>query len=537
MNIIFERINEKKLFWLLVLLFALVTLIISWNSDDAYHAYIMAKNLVDGNGFVYHVGYRVSATTCPLFTLLTALVYAVLGSDSMYLAGIILGVACSTIAVYILVFKICKTIESAFLSVCILIGCYCFMSYTTAGLENSLLFLLSALFLYYFNRKELFEEKDLFILALLLSLLAMTRMDSVLLFIPTICIGYLFFSKVQFIKKVLIGLGGLFPFVLWEVFSIFYYGYPFPNTMYVKLNTGFPKTDYFSRGLNYLFFSSLVDIALFLVPLLFLILSIVWKNKRMQLVAGGVWIYLFYVVSIGGDFMVGRHLTVPFFVAFIGVLILFSKSKLVDWNRSLKKFLLLILSLELICGVFIRPVAKEYLFEIKRDPSVTGVADEKNAYYSSTGLIPYIQNLLKGKDTVEDYASECTDYCAKLREKNVRGDCVFFIRGIENYYAQEDGILYLTDPYGLMDPLLSHLPAVYEENWRIGHMVRQVPDGYRESVLTGTNQIVNQSLHEYYDKVLLIIQGDIWDSERLEVIVKMNLGEYDYLIDEYLDSI
>ena len=27
-------------------------IILAWNCDDAYHAYVMAKNLVEGNGFI-----------------------------------------------------------------------------------------------------------------------------------------------------------------------------------------------------------------------------------------------------------------------------------------------------------------------------------------------------------------------------------------------------------------------------------------------------------------------------------------------------
>lgn len=203
----------------------------------------MAKNVADGNGFVYNVGYRVTASTCPLFTLIVALFYVLTGSRGMYLAGILVGVLCSTIAVYIVVFKICDSIQVASLSVLLLLGNYCFMSYTTAGLENSLLYLLTILFLYQYQSKNIYEEKDLFYLALLLALLAMARMDSVLLFIPTICISYLCYTKVKFYKRILIGCAGLMPFVLWELFAMIYYEYPFPNTMYVKLNTGFSQQE------------------------------------------------------------------------------------------------------------------------------------------------------------------------------------------------------------------------------------------------------------------------------------------------------
>ena len=114
------------------------------------------------------------------------------------------------------------------------------MSFTTSGLENSLLFLLGILFLSRFFSKNDYETKDLFVMALLLALLAMTRMDSVLIFIPMIVAAYLFMTKVNFAKRLGIGFLGLLPFILWEVFAVFYYGFPFPNTFYAKLYSNYP---------------------------------------------------------------------------------------------------------------------------------------------------------------------------------------------------------------------------------------------------------------------------------------------------------
>ena len=540
-NTIRNGIIENKIKWLIVVFFALITLAVSWSSDDAYHAYIMAKNLVDGNGFVYNVGYRVTASTCPLFTILTAGVYALLGCKWMYFAGIILGVICSTLAIYMLVFKICKTDIISFLSLCILLGCYCFMSYTTAGLENSLLFFLSTVFIVVFTSKEEFSSKELLLLAFTLSLLAMTRMDSVLLFIPAICIGYLFYSKVRFVNKILLGIVGLLPFIAWEVFSIIYYGYPFPNTMYVKLNTGFPKSDYIVRGIDYIYRSSLLDVLLIVIPIFYFILSIYWKNKKMLTFSIGCILYIAYVIYVGGDFMVGRHLTTPFFVSFIGLILLFnSREETHNPTISLKKTLIVFIVLESICATCIRPIAKEFLYAVKWDSSKTGVADERDWYYGWTGLIPYVSSMIHGGNSMEDFLDDSGvyDIFVDKRKNGIIGSCELeLVPGIVNYYVQREGTIYLSDKYGLMDPLLSHLPARYDENWRVGHMWREIPEGYSKSVATGTNQIVNESLHEYYDKVLLIIKGDIWDKERLITIIKMNLGQYDYLIENYYNSI
>ena len=39
------------------------------------------------------------------------------------------------------------------------------------------------------------------------------------------------------------------PFLLWEIFSVFYYGIPYPNTALAKLNTGIPSSELVLQGL------------------------------------------------------------------------------------------------------------------------------------------------------------------------------------------------------------------------------------------------------------------------------------------------
>lgn len=114
------------------------------------------------------------------------------------------------------------------------------------------------------------------------------------------------------------------------------------------------------------------------------------------------------------------------------------------------------------------------------------------------------------------------------REKGCYRDMRFFFG--EEVWNNSPKRLVLTDCCALQDPLLSHLPAVYEEGWRTGHMHRLAPEGYAESVKTGINCIVDPQIHEYYDKILLVTTGDIFTRERISTIIKLNMGRYDYLI-------
>jgi arabinofuranosyltransferase len=91
---------------------------------------------------------------------------------------------------------------------------------------------------------------------------------------------------------------------------------------------------------------------------------------------------------------------------------------------------------------------------------------------------------------------------------------------------------YIVDEVGLTNPVLARLPAVSDTNWTIGHLTRHIPMGYIKTLTTGVNVIEDPNLHEYYDKLHLITNGPIFSKKRFETILKMNLGEYDYLIDK-----
>ena len=52
----------------------------------------------------------------------------------------------------------------------------------------------------------------------------------------------------------------------------------------------------------------------------------------------------------------------------------------------------------------------------------------------------------------------------------------------------------------------------------------------------GENKISDPNLVQYYDKLHLIISGDLWTFKRWEAIWKMNTGQYDYLLEAYTNT-
>ncbi len=304
----------------------------AWTSDDAYHAYSMAQNLVEGNGFTPTAGIRVNVSTCPLMTLLVTFAYIV--CKNMYVAGMLVNFICSFAAVWILLFKICKNNKSSIMATVLVCSSDSFISYTTSGLENSLLFLLGIVFVYCFVDKESFNKRALFKLALLEGLIAFTRMDAALIFAILSAAAYLFMredTKTEkegkevynwrgFLKSIPLAILGLSPFIMWEIFSFFYYGSLFPNTMLAKLNTGYAKSAYLIRGGWYYISSLAFDAAIVLIPAAFVVWAFIRALKAKKAdnylwMAAGILLYMVYICYIGGDFMKGRHFTVIFFVA------------------------------------------------------------------------------------------------------------------------------------------------------------------------------------------------------------------------------
>lgn len=149
-----------------------------------------------------------------------------------------------------------------------------------------------------------------------------------------------------------------------------------------------------------------------------------------------------------------------------------------------------------------------------------GVADERRFYYPFTGLLK--AGVKRGEPLhkwVEDGRK------AKNRQTKV---LLHDNGGFAGYYTGPH--VYMVEPYALVNPLLSRLP-MKKHIWRIGHFARIMPGGYFGTLMTGENQIVDENLAVYYDKLALIIRGDLFDLDRLAEIWRMNMGQYDHLID------
>jgi arabinofuranosyltransferase len=509
----------------LVLLFVFIAVRNAWVSDDAYITFRTVENFRAGYGLGYNVNVRVQAFTHPLWMLLLSTLYFVqvnlLGisfSAGLVFLALFISIALSALTVFLL---LTRGIRQDPLSILIfgaaVILSRAFLDYSTSGLENPLTHFLLALFLWKF-----FENSPRFLLlAFLSALIAINRLDALLLVAPALAVVY-WQERALWRKNLLSALLGFSPLILWELFSLFYYGFLFPNTAYAKLNTGILDRLLVAQGLDYFLNSIHWDpLTLFVIGLAGV--GVFLERDRKSIAAYvGVLLYLLYVVKIGGDFMSGRFLTAGFLVC--AVLL----ARLQTFSRQA---MLVGLAIVLALGVF---SVRSTLFEPQLPTTLSyfklldgsGVADERLAWFGGKPQQGLVISGIRNTEIGSPFAGRSWVY-TKLREASFHG-------AIGKVGYQDGPDIYQSDPYALVDPLLARLPARDPLGWRIGHFKRNIPAGYPETLKDGTLQIADPDLALYYEKLSYVVTGSIWNWYRVGEIWKFNTGQYDYLIASYV---
>ncbi len=517
-------VAEARKQWLLVWLgYAFAVLLItraSWLSDDAYIGFRAIDNLLQGYGPNYNIGERVQVYTYPLWFYIQSM-FAVLSGGEYMITMQGLSILTASVAVWVVLRYLCLGPAAGFLALACMVSSKSFMDYTTSGLENPLSYLLAGLFCHLaLNRGRTFAQWRLLVLVATLAVL--TRQDTALIYFPLLAYRlWMHLKRREATLLQAIGAALLFslPLWLWLGFSVAYYGYPFPNTYYAKLYTGVPSGSLLFQGLMY-YLSTLQRDGLTLIVLLGGLASAILSRKEDRIMlAVGVVVYLLYIIKIGGDFMLGRFFSVPFVIS----LILAARFELEGRYKLALGAVAVLLGLSMPRPTLYYgndgPVTMEEAVDVR------GIANERGYYYPATGLMPQVARA-HGTPAQEWWHD---GYAA--RKAGVKYVELISI----GYYGVAAGpSVHMVDLAGLGDPLLSRLPIPYDsenpESWRIGHFIRLVPDGYRESILSNQNLLKDPVLKPVYGSVRLITRGPIWSSERWSEIWKMNTGHYDAAI-------
>lgn len=498
--------------WFLIALIAAFIIVVlrnAWVSDDAYITFRTVDNFVNGLGLTWNAGERVQAYTHPLWMFLISSVY--LFTREAFYTSIFLSATITLLAIIILSFRIAKAATAAILGVLVLMLSKAFIDYSTSGLENALSHLLVALFALLFLKSQK-DARHLLYLALLAALIGMTRLDLLLIVIPAF--AYEFWQR-KGLRSVGYVVVGFLPLLAWHLFSLFYYGWIWPNTAYAKLGAGIEWTTLAQQGFHYLSASLVSDPLTLAIPAAVGIAVVVSRRKPLIFLWLGTLLYLLYVVRIGGCFMSGRMLTVPLFLCVV---------VLVQWEANLKQkswwvSLIAVLFIGLTMTRSPLYTTASYGADKEALKFGHGIVDERGWYFQQAGL------LNAGGKPMPSHR-----YARQGRRQNRR----IMVRSTVGYYGYFAGPdTYVVDICGLGDALIARLPFDTTHTWRIGHNFRAVPDGYRQTVASNENRISNPHLRGYYNHLMKVIRGPLFDRRRLETIVDFNLGRYDHLLERY----
>ena len=522
------------------IVFLIVLLRTAWLGEDAFITFRTVDNFVNGYGLTWNTTERVQGFTNPLWMFLVSFFYFF--SHEIFYTAILISVAISLLAVVLLIHQIAATRWSALLGVALLLSSRAFIDFSTSGLENPLTHAILVLFLAIYLRGNI-EQKTLFWMCLLAALGTLNRMDTILFFAPPLVYAA---WKTRDLKACCLSMAGFTPLILWEMFSLFYYGFLFPNTAYAKLNTGIPVFELAVQGLHYLLDSIQRDPLTLITAFIGIAVPLVMKTRWQIPVALGILLYLLYVVRVGGDFMSGRFLAAPFFV---GTVIIAYNFRL---DSTRRRYIALAAVLLLGFAWPYPPLLSGSDYGLGRNDlnGMRGVNDERGIYYQNAGLLKALEQA--GEEEFPDHW-----YAARGREANRNSRSIIIKSG---RYGAVEGFLvapvtreeitvvttwmnvgyacfyggpqmHTIDAIALVEPLLARLPAREDPEWGPGHFSRIMPEGYIESHIHGKNLIVDKNLAVFYDKLCHITQGDLWDPKRWLEIWRMNWGKYEHLID------
>jgi len=302
----------------IILLFLILTLKIDFLSDDAYISFRYAENFASGNGIVYNAGERVEGYTNFLWVIIMS-VFKKFGIDLLTGARIIslisaVGMILLTYFISVQIFEMFGPVS--FLSAYLVAINPGFVLWSFSGMETlffsfTVLSGLTCVLLYLQKGRVLL----LYSSSLLFLIASLTRPEGVLFFAGSFLFMLIFNrqnaseSFTHRLKKlalpVVIFMAAYGYYFNWRYG---YYGQLLPNTFYAK--TGFE--DQQLKGFYYCFKfvrESMAGGFLLIFPIY--ILKEIFSDVRIRFMFFILGIYIFYIISIGGDNLLVQRFFVP----------------------------------------------------------------------------------------------------------------------------------------------------------------------------------------------------------------------------------
>ena len=510
---------------ILLVLFSCLVIASAWSQEDAYITLRTVDNFLNGFGLRWNPDERVQSYTHPLWMMALSLGVAIVREP--FIATII----CSLVSVGLLLIIICRHFRTQQLALilALLISSKAFMDYTSGGLENPLSYLLLAAYsIEFFRFSDAGERKAAHFarLIVLAALLFVTRQDLVLLVGPSILwVVFTYVRKEGLPKTLAIAAISSLPAIAWCVFSLIYYGFLVPNTAFAKLGHGLTSITLIKHGIGYLLNSLRLDPIT--LPICLISCVVCLRRGRwsdLPLALGSV-AYVAYVVIIGGDFMSGRFLSCPYLISALCLVRSVESSRPV----AVKKLRFSLLALLVYCvGMPNSPIRTIGMYDESARWWFDDWITDKRANDSKRASITlYIRHMARASKFPDSPWYEEGLSFRQADERVVVRNTI----GLFGYAAGPTKLI--VDPQGLSDPLLSRLAMCPGQAWRPGHIRREIPSGYLETLRGGRNDLEDPGLREFYDKIVVITRDNIWSAHRLKTIFQINTGKFDHLIEEY----
>lgn len=476
---------------------------LAWVSDDALITLRTALNITHNWGPGYNASESVQAYTHPLWFL----IWTGIGSlSNQWMLGILFAsITFTGLAVGLLVSR-ARSISRIILVVGFLLFSNAFIEYSTSGLENPLAYAgIAIVGVLALTAGPAPRWNWALFFGFTSAAVFLTRFDLVLMIAPWIL--FMAWQLRHSLAVLAVGAATFFaPIVLWFTWTQLTYSTWLPNTFEAKRNVDIPATELVVQGLRYLMVTFEHDPVTLIGLILGLGAALFMGNGVIRAGAIGGLIYVGYIVWIGGDFMAGRFLAVPLFLAMLllaALPTLISEATPAGLAASTAAILILVIGST---AAGRTPVSlanpKEARWEVDQNFNA-GVSDERGIYVSlGRDLKGVIDNLSLafvdapivgfGDGTALNRALRNLDRTAQEWPKN---DGTFTLPSETQPmcgFLGTVGIVtgpttHLVDTCALTDRFLAQRPYVPAEPfaWKPGHFHRELPEGYLDAVTTG----------------------------------------------------
>jgi arabinofuranosyltransferase len=510
-----------RLFIAATLAFGVLLLANAWVVDDAYITMRTVDNWVHGFGLTWNTSERVQAYTHPLWMLILAGLYFVTRESffTIVAASFVTSLSAAMVSAAFVTRGWRAETWKAPLVLLAFTACKAVIDYTSSGLENALSYLIAALFLRSLSTLDREEASSVPMQPFFWASLAyLCRPDSVLLYVPALL--YVLARRPQSWRgaagRIVIA---TLPATLWTLFSIVYYGFPFPNTAYAKsFVSGIPLDWKVERGIEYLANSLRWDGAAYGMAIAAGILAVRRRSKPAMAVMAGVVLYIAGVVVnfASATHMSGRLLALALFISIVMFVRLLEGR---GYGAGI--------AAALVAFVAWSPVSAPKLGTgyYRAYPQNENYIDTKWYVYNEGAALLHWRPGLRMPD--HDWYRAGEAMRASPQRVFVGGPAGVAI-GYAGFAAGPDK--FIIDRVGLSDPLLARLPAYTPTRrmlFKSGHFQRFIPEGYVESVERDIDAIANPGLAKYYAAIRNITRGPLFRADRFRDIVNMNLGRYD----------